>query len=298
MDSKHTNVALLGSTNFEAVRASLVEEFGTKDDDKVDADGNEKNQKIDDYIDEMGEVNYYTCAALLTLDPNQEFVSFRGKLMVVLLPCFQILVPIGMIYYFIVEKDMLADNGFCCNHGNYIFRFTGFVTFMYSGWQIIDGCDDASSKFWLKRAVTHWSKTGDRNGLKEVLLFYMCYASQTLCSLLLLIVTYVVFTNQCDTPLDLLMNCVAINFVLDIDSEWMDDKKQGRSVTAARFIFKQWRDECTDNPDATRKGLESNQALRRAAPGVLKCVMKGGDLLVAFLTYTLVLCWTFCPPEY
>lgn len=291
---------LLGGDSFSKARASLEEKFGSKDDDKVGENGAEKNDKIDDYIEELGDCNYYTCIALLKLDPNQAFESFRGNAKMFLLPAFQILVPFGMCWYFLVQKGMFSENGYCCNHENYIFRFTGFVTFMYSGWQIIDGCDDASSKFFLKRAVAHWSLTGSSDAAWEALYFYMCYLSQTLCSFLLLIVTYIIYTNQSDTPLDLLMNCVAVNFVLDIDAEWMGDTQQTKCQAAATFLFKRWRDACVDvdTSEKVREGIKKNQMLRRIAPKLVKFIMHFGDWFVTLLTYTLVVGWTFCPAQY
>jgi len=297
------NKELLGGATFEQARTALEETFGTKDDDKVGPDNAVQNDYIDAYLEELDEgggCNYYTCIALFLLDPNQKFETFRGNAKMFLLPAFQILVPFSMCWYFIVQKAMIAENGYCCNHDNYIFRFTGFITFMYSGWQIIDGCDDASSKFFLKRAVAHWSLTGTSYSVSEIFMFYMCYLSQTLCSLLLLIVTYIIYTSTSDTPLDLLMNCVAINFVLDIDTEWMTDKQQGKCQNAAKFLFKRWRDACVqeDTVDIVKEGIRKNHWLRRHAPDIMKAVMHIGDWVVTILTYVLVTGWTFCPGKY
>jgi len=289
---------LLGGDDFTEAQKALADTFGSKEDDKLCDDGSEKNDKVDAYIEELGDCNYYTCMALLMIDPDQGFETFRGNAKMFLLPAFQILVPAGMCYYFLVTHDMFSDNGYCCNHANYVFRFTGFVTFMYSGWQIIDGCDDASSKFFLKRATAHWSLTGSPYAFKEMWMFYLCYLSQTVCSLLLLIVTYIIYTNQSDTPLDLLMNCVAVNFVLDIDAEWMSDKQQEKSQNAAKFLFKRWRDACIDQPDVVKAGMQKNRSLRRQAPMLMKNVYKLGDFLVTVLVYLFVVGWTFCPPGY
>jgi len=291
---------LLGGNSFDKAHTALQETFGTKDDDKVGEDNEEKNDNIDAYIEELGDCNYYTCIALFLLDPSQGFETARGNAKMFLLPAFQILVPFGMCWYFLIQKDMFSDNGYCCNHENYIFRFTGFVTFMYSGWQIIDGCDDASSKFFLKRAVAHWSLTGTPYAAKEVFLFYMCYLSQTLCSLLLLVVTYIIYTNQSDTPLDLLMNCVAVNFVLDIDAEWMGDRQQQKCQTAAKYLFKRWRDACVncDTSDIVKASIVKNHGLRRRAPNLVYCIMHLGDWFVTLMTYLLVVGWTFCPAQY
>lgn len=281
--------------DFEKLISDLEEEFGTREDDKLD-----KNDKLDEFLqfESDGTVNFYICMVLLTLDPNQEFETWRSNFKMFLLPAFQILVPFGMCWYFLVQQDLFADQGFCCNHDNYIFRFTGFVTFMYSGWQIIDGCDDATAKFFVTKAVKQWCITGRSQDLKTSVMFYMAYVSQQLCSMLLLIVTYVIYTSQCDTPLDLLMNCVAINFVLDIDTEWMNDTRQAKSQASAQWWYKQNRDAHIENGAEIKQSMKHFQSLRKAAPSIVNNISKAGDWLIVFSAYLLVFGWTFCPAKY
>jgi len=287
MDAK-----LLGTDEFTAVAKQLKEDYGTAEDDKL-----EKNQKLDDFIDDFGDVNFYVCTTLLVIDPNQEFESFRSNLKIVLLPCFQILVPFGMIWYFLVYKDMITDNGYCCNHSNFIFRFTGFVTFMYSAWQIIDGCDDAPSKFFMRKSVNQFALTGQAASWKATWMFFLGHLSQQVCAIFLLVLTCVIYTTQCDTPLDLLMNCVAINFVLDIDSEWMDDSKQAKSKAAATYLFKYWRDDCRTNEASIRESIQGFRGLRRAAPKIINGIHKTLETAIWIGAYFLVFAWTFCPPS-
>jgi len=229
------------SADVQVVADKLVEVFGTKEDDKLD-----KNPKLEDFIEGLGDCNYYTYISLVLLDPEMHLRSIRGNLKMFLLPLFQLAVPFGMAWYRLVQKDMWNKQGICCDDDSYIFRGVGFVTFMYSGWQIMDGAGDSSSKYLLKKAAEHWSLTGLKKSRGAAWQFHLCYASQTVCALLLLIVTYTIY-NTSDTPLDLLMNCVAINFVLDIDTEWMNGSRQKRSKEAARLLFKRWRDACDDD---------------------------------------------------
>jgi hypothetical protein len=284
------DASLLGSDDFTAVAKVLREDYGTAEDDKLD-----KNPKLDDFIETFGDANFYTCMNLLVLDPNQEFASMRSNLKMFFLPCFQILVPLGIVWFFLVEEEMIATNGYCCDNSDLIFRFTGFVTFMYSGWQIIDGCDDASSKFFLKKSVNQWALTGQPIAFKATWMFVFAHGSQIACSTLLLIATYVIYTTQCDTPLDLLMNCVAINFVLDIDSEWMDAGKQDKSQKSAEFLFKTFRDACKDDEQGVRKGIMEFKTLRRSAPGLLRGMANLGEKVVWIGAYMLAIGWTFCP---
>lgn len=284
--------ALLGCDDFVTVAKQLKEDYGVAADDSK-----ESNEKLQSWIDEFGDVNFYTCMTLLILSP-EDFKSCRSQLKMFLLPAFQILVPFGMVWYFLVEKQMIVDNGYCCDHDNIIFRFTGFVTFMYSAWQIIDGCSDASSMFFVNKAVEVWSMTGNKLAFKATWMFYLCYLSQQACSMLLLIVTYVIYTSQCDTPLDLLMNCVAVNFVLDIDSEWMDSGKQDMSVKAASFLFREWRDMCTKNEAEVKNNMACFRSLRRAAPKLVDRLAFVGYTMIWVSAYVMVFGWTFCPKEF
>lgn len=293
VDCSDIEKTLLGGNDFEKVKDHVVEVYGTKADDALDT-----NEKLEEYHDGHGDVNYYTCMALLILDPNQEFEHWRSQAKMFLLPAYQLFVPFGMCWYFLVQKDMWTDNGYCCNHSGFVFRFVGFVTFLYSAWQIIDGCDDSSSKFFLERATKYWSLTGRRHALDEAFGFYLCYLSQTLCSYLLLFVTLIIYTSQSDSPLDLLMNCVAINFVLDIDSEWMDDVKQDKAKESAKFLFKRWRDGVLENEEEVKTCMRSEKVLRKNAPKLVNGIIWMGDTGVAVLAYFFVIGWTFCPPQY
>lgn len=278
---------------FSEVKLLLIEKYGTAEDDKL-----EKNEKLDAFIEDMGDVNFYVYTSLLVLDPNQEFETYRSILKMILLPLFQMAVPFGMLWYFIVQKDMINDNGYCCNHTNPIFRFTGFVTFMYSGWQIIDGCDDAPSKFFMKKAVHQWERAGCARDFKATWMFFVGHTTQQVCCVLLMFLTYIIYTTQCDTPLDLLMNCVAVNFVLDIDTEWMDDSKQEKSVAAATWYFKQMRDVCKDNEAEVRRSMGSNKGARAMAPKIMYWVHRGLESFICVSAYVLVVVWTFCPASW
>jgi len=286
---------LLGNDEFAKLAKDIAEDFGTAEDDKQ-----EKNDKLEEWLGEdgMGDVNFYTCTVLLVLDPNQEYETFRSNFKMFLLPAFQVLVPFGMAWYFLVQKALIANNGYCCNHSNYIFRFTGFVTFMYSAWQIIDGCDDASSKFFLDKSVQMYQRTGRAFDFRATWMFYLGHVSQQLCSFLLLVVTYVIYTSQCDTPLDLLMNCVAINFVLDIDSEWMGDKQQAKAKISSEWLFKQWRDTCINDGAEIKRSMKHFSSLRASAPSTVATMGWLGDTVVWVSAYILVFAWTFCPPSW
>lgn len=285
--------SLLGYDDFANLSKKLADDLGSVDDDKKD-----KNAKLDEFLEEFGDANYYTCTILMILDPNQEFESMRSNFKMFLLPMFQILIPAGMVWYFFVTEELVEEHGYCCNETDHVFRFTGFITFMYSGWQIIDGSDDSSSKFFLVRSVKQWSLTGQSADLKASVMFYLGYVSQQLCCILLLAVTYVIYTYEAKTPLDLLMNCVAINFVLDIDSEWMGDEQQKRAKTGAKYVFRSWRDVCIENGVDVKESVKRLQGLRSAAPGICDALMLAGRTFIWILAYVLIIGWTFCPGEY
>lgn len=286
---------LHGCSNFELIIKYLENTFGTKSDDRE-----EKNDLLDTFIEEAGDVNFYSYSTLMLLDesPGSDVASYRSIAKLVLLPCFQVLVPLFMIWYFIVEKDLFGDQGYCCNHTNIIFRGTGFVAFTYSGWQIIDGDNDPSAKFFLKHSARQYAITGGRLAWKGTWMFFLGNLTQQLCSTFLLILTYIVFTSQCDTPLDLLMNCVAINFVLDIDIEWMNESQQAKSQSSAQVIWKAWRDVAVEYEGEIKQKMTQNQAFRRSLPATIEAFTSIYSTCIWVGTYILIFGWFFCPPSW
>lgn len=281
---------LYGGKDMDAVKLYLEATMGTKDDDAL---GDDKNEKLQAYLEQIGDVNFYTYTALMVIDPDAGFETIRSQMKMVLLPMFQLLVPFGMSWFFFVTQDMIADNGWCSNHDGYIFRFTGFVTFLYSAWQIIDGAEDQAALFYLRQAVEHWALTGSTFSWRAIWMFNVGIGSQQICSVLILVLTYITFTTQCDTPLDLLMNCVAVNFVLDVDAEWMGDKQQGKSADSAVCLFKYWRDD-----ELGDRNITDFPFLRRNAVKYLDVMQFLGNTLIKVLAYSLVISWTFCPASW
>lgn len=271
----------------------LAEEFGTAKDDRLDT-----NETLEEFMNRAGSINFYTYTALMVLDPDEKFEHWRSYFKVFLLPAIQILVPLGACWYFIVEKELVKNHGYCVNHSNIIFRSTGFFTFIYSAWQIIDGREDETAKFFLMKAVQQYSLTGRSTDLKEAWFFWLGDLSQQLCAFFLALLCWVVYVSQSDTPLDLMMNCVAVNFVLDIDSQWISEGQQLRSKTLAKNLFKRYRDVCVNNKAEVIEGLEKNKRARRQAPGRWRRMINAADRIITVFVYFLVFGWTFCPSEY
>merc|ERR1740117_2686445 len=129
-------------------------------------------------------------------------------------------------------------------------------------------------------------------------MLFVSHTTQQICCILILYLTYIIYTTQCDTPLDLLMNCVAVNFVLDIDTEWMDDSKQAKSVVAATWYFKQMRDVLKDNEAEVRSAMQTNKGARNMAPKLDFWISHGLETFIVASAYVLVVVWTFCPGSY
>lgn len=288
------SVKLHGSPvdQFQNVKSHIAQHLGTK----ADSDDKEQNAKLKDFIDGYGDVNFYTYATLLYLDDSEgsTFGGLRSYAKIILLPCFQVLVPLGMLWYYLVEKDSFAD-GYCSADGSLIYRGTGLIAFMYSAWQIIDGCYDESARYFLQTSSRMYAMTGGQKAWEGMWLFYLGNLTQQICSICILVMTFVLFNQPDNTPLDLLMNCVAINFVLDIDSEWMDSGKQVKSTDSSVVVYKYWRDICEDYEAEVKSNMNYNHDWRRRAPVVLDNVREGTCNFVWVFAYCLVSCWTICP---
>jgi len=285
-----------GPEDFKAVKAQITEIFGAPTDSEED-----KEARAKDFVDEMGDANFYTFSILMELDetPGSDIVSTRSRLQLVLLPLFQIVVPFAMVWFFIVHKRLIEVNGYCNDHGSPIFRFTGFVTFIYSAWQIIDGDNDPSSKFMLRHSVKQFALTGSTLSLRATIYFYLANLSQQVSALAILILTYVIYATQCDTSLDLVMNCVAINFVLGIDSEWMNPGKTEKARASAKVIFTLYRDMChkCGDEDEVREGMKSYRFIRGKAPQLVEAAQWIPSTIIWVTAYFLAVGWTFCPPH-
>merc|ERR1711971_1542679 len=95
--------------------------------------------------------------------------------------------------------------------------------------------------------------------------------------------------------LDLLMNCVAVNFVLDIDSEWVSSAQQGKAKGFGEDVFKKWRNTCEDNKAEITESIRQFTSLRRSAPGMVAKLCSCGDKIIMVCAYLLAFGWTVCP---
>lgn len=282
-----------GSQNFEDIRGFISQKFGSKENEE------KKQDTLDKFIEDIGDVNYYTAAALLVLDDSEgsNFRSLRDQAKLVLLPCFQILIPLGLVWFFVVEKRLIENHGLCHNNDNFIFRVTGSVAYVYSAWQIIDGMSEPSSDFLMQWASKAFAISGSDGCWRAMKFFWMCSLTQQLCSFLLLLATYIVFTSASDTPIDLIMNCVALNFVLDVDSEWMDDDSSNAAKQSATVLFQNWHDEAWDNHDEMQEQIKRNVMVRKYAPRFIKMASIAPGFIIPATGYFLLCWWTFCPAD-
>eukprot|EP00933_Yihiella_yeosuensis_P082286 TRINITY_DN96108_c0_g1_i1.p1 TRINITY_DN96108_c0_g1~~TRINITY_DN96108_c0_g1_i1.p1 ORF type:complete len:313 (-),score=70.70 TRINITY_DN96108_c0_g1_i1:27-905(-) len=274
--------------DIDVAKSQLEEVFGRKEDDDL-----AENPKLDDWMDGVNEMSFYEFIALVREDTIHNFVNLRQYAKAIFLPMMQVLIP-----YFVISHQYKVfhweEGGICPDSNQCYFRVVGFIMFIYSLWQISDSVHEGASEFLMRQAAKRYAITG----VDFMAHFSMGvgYMLQVICGLLLLISLYLLFSSSKD-PMDLIMNCVALNFLLAIDSEWMSDTCKKLGADSAKVVFKRWRDTIADNEEFVKERLE-NAYFRRHAEAFVTVVFVGGKCMILITGYVLAVFFLFCDPAW
>lgn len=251
-------VPLLVPHDLDGVREKLQDEFGfAEDDDQAE------NPKLDEFLDTMKDLNFYDYLALMKVDPNQDIESWRSYAKMFMLPLMQCIAPVILILHRLpngtiaFEKD-LGDQGICPNDDSITFRGLGLVLIVYSVWQIVDGALEGPTILLSQTSARHFATTS----IFPRIYFTFGFWVQWFCGLTLMVALYVLLCSS-DDPLDIVMNCVALNFLLDVDNEWVTGTNQAKGEKAAEYLFKDLRDTVDKYEDDVRQGLKSRSTFFR-----------------------------------
>jgi hypothetical protein len=239
--------------DIDTVRAQLAEDFGTSADDDADA-----NPKLDEFTEGLDGLNWYDYIALMMADPNQDVSRTRSYLKTLFLPCIQVGTPFLLIYHQLGDYDF-SENGICPDSDEIYFRVLGFMMMIYSIWQISDAVESGPTTELCRMSARHYSVTA----LKSHLFKFSCgFWLQSICAFSLQICLYILLSAS-DDPMDLVLNCVALNFPLGIDDEWMDDTSRRKATKAAQWLFKDWRDSADNKTELITKRLKTESKFTR-----------------------------------
>lgn len=173
-----------------------------------------------------GELDLYSCYALSLGRhklKSKEPVRFLPRLMV--LAVLQILLGIVFISYFSGRVH------FYPTIQDIHFRLVGGMLYAYSCWRFYVSMYDECREWILQLFFC--------DKVKSVSAWYVVPAIvgeciNTFVAYIMMLVLYFIFC-QCERPQDLLINCIAINFVSDIDNQLVADDDSAEAVENLRY---------------------------------------------------------------
>lgn len=209
----------------------LIEEFGTAEDDELD-----ENPKLALLLDVCEEMDFYDYMALMRTDPTQGITRTRTWVKMMLLPIIQLVLPLVLIQH---EYELIdwEKESICPARKDLVYRGCGFIMMIYSVWQINESLDKPTSMFLTKFLIKRWSITGSSPDLWFACGFWV----QWIGSIAIQVALYSLLRST-DRVLDMVKDCLALNFLLSVDNEWVDARHKEKGKKAAVRLFKALRD--------------------------------------------------------
>jgi hypothetical protein len=270
----------------EQVQAALARDMGTEADDE---DGVPQNDDYKKFAELMQGANYYDYIFMMAADPKSRIETIRGYLKAILLPLVQIGAPIVLTMYSYQEYHW-EKNGICPDQDTLGYRLTGFIMIIYSSWQIEDNIGGEPSLELACRSARHFNLTAMPFNHKYQLGFW----AQWLCGLFLQITLYMLMAST-SNPLNIVVNCVALNFLLDIDNEWVGDKQKAKIDKATAFMYKRWRNSGKTHFAIIEKELPKQSRWRRMhAEAMIQNGTKFAKVGVSLLGYFVAFFFGLC----
>eukprot|EP00931_Biecheleriopsis_adriatica_P047278 TRINITY_DN27230_c0_g1_i1.p1 TRINITY_DN27230_c0_g1~~TRINITY_DN27230_c0_g1_i1.p1 ORF type:complete len:301 (-),score=71.09 TRINITY_DN27230_c0_g1_i1:60-920(-) len=262
----------------EQVKRELVKYFGSKDDE----------EKLESFLDSISDMNFYDYFALMKVDPKQDIETLQSFMKIFMLPMMQFLIPAFLIKNK-YENFHWDNGGICPDVDDPLYRFIGGVMFIYSVWQIADAINEGPTIVLNRLAAKHFAITGS----KPDFIFAVGWVLQVSCGVLLEVTLYLMFASG-DDPFDLVMNCVALNFLLSVDDEWVLNRHKTKGLKAAAWLFKEWRDMAVDNHRKVQETLPHRRSARKRAVGCVSAATKIAHYVVVTLGYSLAAFFVGC----
>eukprot|EP00928_Gymnodinium_smaydae_P074192 TRINITY_DN57258_c0_g1_i1.p1 TRINITY_DN57258_c0_g1~~TRINITY_DN57258_c0_g1_i1.p1 ORF type:complete len:337 (+),score=59.34 TRINITY_DN57258_c0_g1_i1:134-1012(+) len=224
----------------------MSKEFGCKADEKKWKEDGEYGEydQFQDFLDKTDCINFWTYMALKIMDPNDSLVDsddgWREIAKTFLLPLLQLVVPIMIMYENLYNSDEGIDwstNGICPAENKPFNRVIAAVFMLYSLWSLIDSFDYGGGLYLMQKAAFVYKHTG----VGPSLWFSIGFFAQAFCGIVLILSLYLQM-SVCTTILDMCFACFGINFLLDVDDEWVSQKMYLKHCKTRKWLFRHWRD--------------------------------------------------------
>lgn len=188
-------------------------------------------------------LDIYTCCGL---ENGKEFMSgetvafFPAMLLLIVM---QALLPVLLIF---VE----IEAGFYPSEQDVLFRVIGFILYLYSVLVLYEGASDSCRELFLEMALVH------DVSYSYILPMLFGDVMNTVTALLLTRTLYFIFVDS-HRPLELLIKCIAINFVILIDNEWTSEHMRRQAIDNFKVFYKKMiEDEARHRSFKEQKGFK------------------------------------------
>lgn len=172
-----------------------------------------------------GELDFYTCLSLS--HGSAAFTPKMRSVMYFRLPtllALQLLVPASLLSYQLrhwhwgAKKDTLE------------FRLVGFIVYLFSVWRMYEASTDECRLMFLQFATKY--SLAPRFTYVAVLGEVVA----AFCGTTLVITLFTVFCT-CEDPFSLVINCLAINFLCNVDNEFVDEELKKDAIISLRQLL-------------------------------------------------------------
>lgn len=209
---------------------------------------------------EKGELDFYTCVALSCgrKKTAKSFLKFLPRL--VLLVCMQVILPVLLL---ICQSDIRNVHVYPAESGH-AYRAIGVLLFTYSSYNLVISMNDMCREDLLR-----YLHNVSGSGWYEWPLL-LGETMNTFIGVSLMVIMFLIFCESTRAT-DLLMNCIAVNFVADIDNEVVTDEDKEEALNNVSTALDEWtQNHNTDEPtiaDKLQTGLfYLNQLIRAMVP--------------------------------
>mmetsp|Transcript_51624 Transcript_51624/g.95564 ORF Transcript_51624/g.95564 Transcript_51624/m.95564 type:complete len:291 (+) Transcript_51624:44-916(+) len=285
---------LMGDELLKEVKKKLKKHFGTKEQDQAWKNSGDYPE-LQDFLDDIDCFNTYTYFAFIIAHPKLSIwhEPWRVKAKLIMLPILQFVVPV------LILKEQLRDydwdeSGVCPDQGNLTFRICGASFMLYSVWSVLEAVSAGCSRPLMRMASEYYQITGLFSGW---ILYAISFCVQVYCGIVLLFCLYFLMGSSTGI-MDLCYNCFGINFLLDIDDEWVTTAMNNKGMKGAEAQFRNWRDAGGRTDTEILEAASSMRRPRKHIVKVNRLFIRGAIYIVAFLGYGLTLFFFGCAADW
>jgi len=178
---------------------------------------------------EMGELDFYTCICLKIATGSPATKSDLYKMVLTKLPAMvamQFIVPMCLLKYQVKKFEFAAADT------DLEFRVVGFIVYLYSVWNMYDNSFDECRAIYLKLMADMKLPTS------YSLVAYMGEFINAFTGFSLVVTLFTVFVLSVD-PFNLVINSIAINYLGNVDNEFVDETLKVESLAAFQKFERQ-----------------------------------------------------------